>query len=92
LTAAGLGDAADVVARQVDQHQVLGALLRVGQQLGLGAPCRLGRGAARPGAGQRADGDLVALGRAFLAHQDLGRRAHDLEVAHVVEVHVRATG
>jgi hypothetical protein len=35
LHAAGLGDAADVVARQVDQHQVLGALLGVGQQLGL---------------------------------------------------------
>ena len=32
--AAGLRDAADVVAAEVDQHHVLGALLRVGQQLG----------------------------------------------------------
>jgi hypothetical protein len=37
LHAAGLGDAADVVARQVDQHQVLGALLRVGLQFGSSA-------------------------------------------------------
>ena len=33
--AAELGDAADVVAAEVEQHQVLGALLRVGEQLGL---------------------------------------------------------
>jgi hypothetical protein len=58
LDAAGLGDAADVVARQIDQHHVLGAFLRVGQQFFGVAPVLLGRGAARPGAGQRADGDV----------------------------------
>ena len=89
LDAAGLGDAADVVARQVDQHQVLGALLRVGAQLGLERLVLLGRRAARARAGERPDRHLVALGRVLLAHQDLGRGADDLEVAHVVEVHVR---
>jgi hypothetical protein len=88
LHAARLGDAADVVARQVDQHQVLGALLRVGQQFGFQRLVLLGRGAARARAGQRADRDLVALGRVLVAHQDLGAGADDLEVAHVVEVHV----
>jgi len=28
----GLGDATEIVARQVDQHHVFGALLRIGQQ------------------------------------------------------------
>ena len=32
---ADLGDAPDVVAAEVEQHQVLGALLRIGQELGL---------------------------------------------------------
>jgi hypothetical protein len=34
LHAAGFGNTADVVAAEVDQHQVFGALLRIGQQLG----------------------------------------------------------
>jgi hypothetical protein len=88
LDAAGLGDAADVVARQVDQHQVFGAFLRVGRQLGFQRLVLLGRGATRARAGQRADRDLAAFGRVLLAHQDLGAGADDLEVAHVVEVHV----
>jgi hypothetical protein len=36
LDAAGPGDAADIVARQVDQHHMLGTLLGVGDQLLLG--------------------------------------------------------
>ena len=58
--AADLGDAADVVAAEVEQHQVLGALLRIGEQFALPAPCP--RAALRPrgaGAGDRADGDDV---------------------------------
>ncbi len=89
LDAAGARDAADVVAGEVDEHEVLGALLRVGQQLFLHAQVELGRGAARAGAGDRADRDLRPLRRVLVAHQDLGRRADDLELAHVVEVHVR---
>ena len=49
----------------------------------------LGRRAARARAGERPDRHLVAFGACLVAHQDLGRRADDLEVAHVVEVHVR---
>src|SRR6185312_11807568 len=32
--AAGLGDAADIIAAEVDQHHVLGAFLGIGEQLG----------------------------------------------------------
>ena len=104
LHAAGLRNAADVVARQVDQHHVLGALLRVGQQLGLQRLVLLGCGPARTRAGDGPHGDdlaglLTRAGRVrrarkgggqLLTHQDLRRRAHDLEVPHVVVVHVGA--
>ena len=55
LDAAELGDAADVVAAQIDEHHVLGPLLGIGQQL-LGQPAVLlvGRAAAaacRPAGG-----------------------------------------
>ena len=73
LDGADLGDAADIVAAEVEQHQVLGALLGVGEQL-LAEVLVLGRGrAARAGAGDRADGDLAVAH----AHQDLGRGADD---------------
>jgi hypothetical protein len=41
-------------------------------QFHLGRLVLLGRGAARAGAGQRADGDLGAFIGLLLAHQDLG--------------------
>ena len=53
LDGAGLGDAADVVAAEVEQHDVLGELLLVVAQL-LGEPLVLeGVRAARPRAGDR---------------------------------------
>ena len=55
------GDAADVVAAQVQQHQMFGPLLGIGQQLRLQGLVRLGRGAAPAGAGQGADCDLAVL-------------------------------
>ena len=85
LTRAVLADPAEVVAAEVDQHHVLGALLRVGEQrLGLAAVLLL-VGAARIGAGDR-----PRLGPAP-GHLDqrLGRGAGDLEVAELEEVHVR---
>ena len=88
LDAAGAGDPADVVPRQVDQHQVLGALLRVAVELLLERLVLLGRRAARAGAGERPDRHLVAARRGLAPHQDLGRGADDLELVHVVEVHV----
>ena len=76
---ADLGDAADVVAAEVEQHQVLGALLGVLQQrlrqrlvLGVG-------GAARRRAGDGADGHLAFAH----AHQDLRARADEGEAAEV---------
>jgi hypothetical protein len=90
LHAAGLGDAADVVARQVDQHHMLGTLLGVVDQFDLGGLVQLGRGAARARARQRADGDFLPLGRAFLAHQNLGAGADHMAVAKVVVIHVGA--
>ena len=55
LHRAVVGDPADVVAAQVDEHDVLGPLLGVGQQL-LGQRLVLGLVLAPPpGAGQRAD-------------------------------------
>jgi len=61
--AAGLRDAPDVVAPQIDQHDVLGALLGVGQQL-VGKRrvfgwCR----AAPPRAGDRPHRDRIASSR-----------------------------
>src|SRR5690606_33198636 len=49
--AARLADAADVVAAEVDQHQVLGAFLGVGQQFGFQRAIFLDGPAARAGAG-----------------------------------------
>ncbi|MNL62461.1 hypothetical protein D3C87_1864840 [compost metagenome] len=45
LDRADFGDAAEIVAQQVDDHQVFGAVLLVGRQRGT-AGCILGQGAA----------------------------------------------
>ena len=78
LDAAVLADAAEVVAPEVDEHHVLGALLLVGQQL-----VRVGV-APRARAGDRASRRVPAGDR----QQRLGRGAGDLEVQEVQEVHV----
>ena len=54
LHAAGGGDAADVVAPEIDQHHVLGALLRIGEQF-------LGDAASASGVAPR--GRVPAIGR-----------------------------
>ena len=99
LDAAHLGNAANVVARQINQHHMLGALLGVLDQLLLNGFVPLWRGATRAGAGQRPDGDLpphfgfgrIAAGIDLLqAHQDFGRRPHHMKVTHVVVIHVGA--
>ena len=84
LDRAVLADPAEVVAPEVDEHHVLGALLRVGEQrLGLAAILLLG-GAARVGAGDRPRLDPAPAD----LDQRLGRGAGDLEVAELEEVHV----
>ena len=72
-------DAADVVAAEVEQHQMFGALLRVGEQF-IAEKLVLPRGLAAPArAGDRADRHL-ALAR---PHQDFRTRDHDLEIAEI---------
>ncbi len=91
--AADFGNATDVIARQVDQHHVLGSLFRIVDQFHLGRMVQLRAGAARPGAGQGPNGNfLPGLPVAYhllLTHQNLGRRPHHMEVAKVVVIHVR---
>ena len=71
-----LGNAPHVVAAQVDQHDVFGTLLRVGQQLvGQRRSSCVGRAAAA-GAGERPDGHLAVDD----ADHDLGRTADERDV------------
>ena len=76
---ADLGDAADVVAAEVQQHQVLGQLLRVGQQVRGEARVLVARGAARPRAGERPDRHRAVL----QPDQDLRARADQREIVEV---------
>ena len=75
------GDAAHIVAPEIEQHQMLGALLGVGQQLRRQLAVLRRRGAAGPRAGDGADGHLVVA----QAHQDFRARADDGETAEIEE-------
>jgi hypothetical protein len=79
-------DAAEVVAPEVHEHHVLGALLGVGEQVARLLEVLLDRVRARPRAGDRA----LPHGAAGHGHERLRRGARDLEVLEVEEVHVRA--
>ena len=70
LDRADLGDAADVVAAEVDEHDVLGALLGVGQQLGLE---RAVLGVVAPRRRVPASGRIVTVA-ALDPDEDLGAR------------------
>ena len=61
LHAAGFGHAADIVAAQVDEHQVLGDLLGVLQQVLLQRQIGLCSGAAWAGAGDGSHRNLAIL-------------------------------
>ena len=82
--AAELAHPPEVVAAEVDQHHVLGALLLVGQQVLGDRLVLVERRAARARAGDRARRDVAAGD----GDQRLGRRADELEVVEVEEVHV----
>ncbi len=82
---ADLCDAADVIAAEIEQHQMLGALLRVGQQFVLQRFVFVRRRAARAGAGDRADGDDVAGD----LDQDFRARAGDGEAAEIEKIKIR---
>src|ERR1700722_562748 len=84
LDRADLGDATDVVAAEIEQHEMLRSLLRVGQKF-----CRqsfvLSRTcAAWAGAGNRADHHFAVA----YAHQDFGARADDLKAAEIEEAEI----
>ena len=90
-TRARLAHPAQVVAAQVDQHHVLGALLRVGEQLG-GEP-----GVLAPGSAPRQR--VPAIGCSSARRRPVGglhlqvrlrRRADDVETVEAQQVHVRA--
>ncbi len=82
--AAGGADPAEVVAAEVDQHDVLGALLRIGQQFLLETQILLGSRPAWPGPGDRAHLDPAPL----LAHQHFRGGADHPGVVELQEEHV----
>ena len=81
LDAADGGDAADIVAAEIEQHQVLGAFLGVGQQLVFERLVLVRRGAARPGPGDRPDCHRVAAG----ANQNFRARPGNGEIG-IIEI------
>ena len=84
LDATGLGDAPDIIASQIDEHQVLGQLLGIGQQLGFQRLVLRLIAAAGAGAGDGAYRDHALL----VPHQDLRRGADHMKVLQVEEEHV----
>ena len=86
LDASVLAHAPEVVAAQVDEHHVLGALLLIGEQLGGHGPVLVGVGPAGAGTGDRTRADAAAVD----GDQRLGTGAGDLEVPEVQEVHIGA--
>ena len=83
--AADLRDAADVVAAEIEQHQMLGAFLRIGEQFDFQRLVLVRRGAARARPGDRADRHLVAGD----LDQDFRARTRDREGAEIEEVQIR---
>ena len=84
LHRAGGGDAPDVVAPEIDEHDVLGDLLGVVQQLLLELEVVALHGAARTRARDRPHGDLAA----FDPHHHLRRGTGKREVAEIEEEQV----
>ena len=79
------GDAAEIVAAQIDEHDVLGALLGIGGQLGGEALVFFFVAAAGAGAG---DGPVKSFA-ALNFEEHLGRAADDGGVAQLQKIHVR---
>ena len=82
LHAVGGGDPADVIAAEVEQHQMLGVLLGIGEQAFAVRLVLFARGAARAGAGDRADSHLA------IAHadEDFRARSDHRETGEIEEV------
>ena len=84
LYRARLANATEIVAAEIDQHDVLGTLLLVGQQLGLQGEVGRLVDAARAGAGDGPHGGAAPLH----GHQHLRRGAGDGHPGQAQEVHV----
>jgi hypothetical protein len=82
---AGRGHPAEIVARQIDQHDVLGVLLGIREQIALELEIAVGIGAARP---RPCDGAKLRVAAVRL-HQRLGRGTDHRDVAELAEEHVR---
>ena len=74
---------AHIVAAKIQQHQMFGQFLLVGQQVSLQRAVFFGRGAALAGAGDGADGDFAVA----QADQNFGAGADHLKAAEVEEEH-----
>ena len=84
MNRSGSRNATQIVACQVNEHDVLCRLFWVGQQRRFIGEILCRRHTARQGTGDRSQ-----LSRGPLElHQRLGRAAHDLEVPEVEEIHV----
>ena len=79
-----LGDAAAVVATEVKQLRMFGALFLIGQQLSRQCGILFRRGAAFAGAGDRPDGNAIA----FQSHENFRRSADDMKVFEIEVEHV----
>ena len=90
LHATNLCDASDVVSGQINQHDMLGSLFGVGEQLFFCLQVFLHRGPPGPSPSQGANGDLLSLRDGLLSDQNFRRRADHVEVSHVVVKHVGA--
>jgi len=77
-----LRHAADIVAAKVDQHQMLGALLLIGEELFRETPVLLGRRTARARSGDRPDRHFAVP----QADEDLGARPDDRKAGELQEV------
>ena len=67
---------------------MLGAFFGVVDQFHFCGFVVLGGSPARPGTGQRPNGDLISLRCGFLPHQNFRRRAHHLKIPHVIKIHI----
>ena len=93
LDRANFGDAANVVAGQINQHDVLGTLFGVVDELGFGGIVRLWICTSRTRTSEWANGDFLGdravNGDSFLPDQDFWTRTNDMEIAKVVVIHIR---
>ena len=93
LDAADFGDAANVVAGQINQHDVLGTFFGVVDEFDFGGFVGFWRDSSRARTRQRAYRDFLcrfALMRdGFLAYQNFRTRTNDVKIAKIVVIHVR---